>query len=447
MFILKFPDEILHLIISFLPNRDVKNVRLTNRRMAANSKLRIERVFISPNYRNIEVFLAVARHSYFRNQVKEIIWDDARFLGLEEDEDVEWTEEQLAKLKMDPHESFAIYRQLFEDQEDIIRDGSDIEAFREGLSAFSSLKSITVTCEEHAHEKPMYPLRYPSPMIRSFPPNFEYPIRWRWGHGAYDDRIYTYDDRMYTSWGELRCDWRGFCVVLDELANHDRRISELIIDVNHQQTGIPYEFFHTESEDLTNFETICGRGLKRLDLAFHVSRNASGLGLAALSTGYLRRTLSRATSLEYFSIHSSVPAYIVKRCALRNGPQGRADILKLIPTEHWPNLRHLTLSSFLLKSAEFLDFLRRVSSTVKSLEFIDLALTEKIWAEFLPKLKDDLQWRGHHPEVAMAETVESNRKLWIKEDFARFLDGGDNPFVRDGVNEDRIQQGFGVLEG
>jgi hypothetical protein len=79
MSILKLPDEVLQLIISPLSNRDVKNVRLTNRRLASNSKLRIERVFISPSYRNIEVFRAVATHDEFRNQVKEIIWDDAKF--------------------------------------------------------------------------------------------------------------------------------------------------------------------------------------------------------------------------------------------------------------------------------------------------------------------------------------------------------------------------------
>src|SRR3954462_5479427 len=104
MFILKVPDEVLHLIISLLSNRDVKNVRLTNRRMASNSKLRIERVFISPSYRNIEVFRAVAKHNEFQNKVKEIIWDDAKFRPHFYDEEANywgWSDEVMGeKLQM-----------------------------------------------------------------------------------------------------------------------------------------------------------------------------------------------------------------------------------------------------------------------------------------------------------------------------------------------------------
>lgn len=73
------PDEVLCLITSLLSNRDIKNIRLTNKRLRSASVLRIERVFTSPSYKNNEVFRTVAAHEEFSSRGREIIWDDARF--------------------------------------------------------------------------------------------------------------------------------------------------------------------------------------------------------------------------------------------------------------------------------------------------------------------------------------------------------------------------------
>lgn len=76
--LLKLPPEISSTIPSHLSNRDIKSLRLTCKALCALSPLRLDRVFLSANPRNIEVFRAIADHSVLREGVVEIIWDDAR---------------------------------------------------------------------------------------------------------------------------------------------------------------------------------------------------------------------------------------------------------------------------------------------------------------------------------------------------------------------------------
>ncbi|KAG7428630.1 hypothetical protein Forpi1262_v010796 [Fusarium oxysporum f. sp. raphani] len=71
------PSELIGAICRLLPNCDIKSLRLTCRYWRQNSLLRVDRVFISANPRNVEVLFAVANHDIFRHCVKEIMWDDA----------------------------------------------------------------------------------------------------------------------------------------------------------------------------------------------------------------------------------------------------------------------------------------------------------------------------------------------------------------------------------
>lgn len=77
---LRFPPELISSIVSFLPNKDVKSLRLTCKALGEISPLSSSRVFLSANSLNIQVFRAVADHPKFRHEIREIIWDDARFV-------------------------------------------------------------------------------------------------------------------------------------------------------------------------------------------------------------------------------------------------------------------------------------------------------------------------------------------------------------------------------
>ena len=72
------PAELLALISSYLRDRDIKNLRLTNKSLWGSLDFRITRVYLSANSHNVNVFRAIADHDTFRKGVVELIWDDAR---------------------------------------------------------------------------------------------------------------------------------------------------------------------------------------------------------------------------------------------------------------------------------------------------------------------------------------------------------------------------------
>lgn len=77
----KLPFELWDTILSYLPGRDIKSMRLVCKQFSIAATLPLQRVFLSANPLTIEVFRAIANHEIFRHRVTEIIWDDTRFVG------------------------------------------------------------------------------------------------------------------------------------------------------------------------------------------------------------------------------------------------------------------------------------------------------------------------------------------------------------------------------
>ncbi|KAJ5926554.1 hypothetical protein N7516_008327 [Penicillium verrucosum] len=73
------PFELWGCISSYLSNSDIKNLRLSCVQFRNASILRIDRVFLSANPLNVQVFRCIAGHDKFRHGVTEIVWDEARF--------------------------------------------------------------------------------------------------------------------------------------------------------------------------------------------------------------------------------------------------------------------------------------------------------------------------------------------------------------------------------
>ncbi|CDM38300.1 unnamed protein product [Penicillium roqueforti FM164] len=70
---LRFPPEIVSSIVSFLPNKDVKSLRLTYKALGEISPFSSSRVFLSANSLNIQVFRAIVDYLKFRHKIREII--------------------------------------------------------------------------------------------------------------------------------------------------------------------------------------------------------------------------------------------------------------------------------------------------------------------------------------------------------------------------------------
>ncbi|KAF3021142.1 hypothetical protein E8E14_013805 [Neopestalotiopsis sp. 37M] len=71
------PTKIWRAICDQVDNKTIKSLRTTCRYFSQVASLRLSRVFISPNPRNVETFIAIAHHEVYRHQITEIIWDDA----------------------------------------------------------------------------------------------------------------------------------------------------------------------------------------------------------------------------------------------------------------------------------------------------------------------------------------------------------------------------------
>ncbi|KAI1659694.1 hypothetical protein F4813DRAFT_351678 [Daldinia decipiens] len=78
----RLPAELLASVLSYLANRDIKNLRLTCAFFRDTAHLRLTRVFLSANPLNISVFHAITDHEMLRGGIKEIIWNDARLAPL-----------------------------------------------------------------------------------------------------------------------------------------------------------------------------------------------------------------------------------------------------------------------------------------------------------------------------------------------------------------------------
>ncbi|KAK0644764.1 hypothetical protein DIS24_g8532 [Lasiodiplodia hormozganensis] len=274
------PVELIPTICDYLPNKDIKRVRLTCRSLSHHAPLRFSRVYISPSRANIDVLLAVARHPTFRRRVREIVWDDAQLLDYQtfdrfdreatldhcfyrnnnhvhtradprssalpvytKRRDELWgAESALPMDAVSAHNHYSL--RLLREQEAIVAAGEDVAALREGLRAFCNLTRVTVTAVAWA-QRWLFP-RYETPFFRSLPANFWMPLPRAW-HGDVVDRHqrnwemerassgeggpsprdspesisslhrFDWEAHLARSWGiERRC-FRGYTIVVEEL--------------------------------------------------------------------------------------------------------------------------------------------------------------------------------------------------------------------------------------
>ena len=290
------PAELVHNIANFLPNRDIKSLRLTSRFVHNCVKLRLDRVFISANPLNIHVVEEVANHEYFRKGVTEIIWDETYF---------EWRETtppnykyknnefrfafgcpewylmrgrsaiiELAESKgndavanrpdlsarmrelaaaMPPWESYHYYWNLVKQERWMLRTGADWKVFEYALDRFPSLRRITISTKTHGK---LFMPRYKTPLIRSFSYGFVYalPGPWPFPDAHRTSRI-MWKDKSADSCKDYRIFRRGLCSALRILAKHDKhKVSEFIVEDHELREGDwhrPYKRFPVQSGEYT----------------------------------------------------------------------------------------------------------------------------------------------------------------------------------------------------
>ncbi|KAF4336894.1 bacteriodes thetaiotaomicron symbiotic chitinase, partial [Fusarium beomiforme] len=493
------PGEILNRTFSELSNADLKNVRLACTYLHAIAHLRLHRVFLSPNPRDIAVFIAVADHKSYRLDITEIIYDDARFPqdyqrcrqpGYNIQEDIgevtgvpEWFQDiyrsnlsfvrsygrrdvkhsrhievlNAFKNPCSPIESYEVFEQLSQQQAQTIAENGDQKALEYGLSRFSNLKRITIT--PFAHGVPGRPL-YCTPTIRSLPSGIIYPIPRSWPITDLQS-----DEPMARPWaGQEKDKWRGYCLVGHTIAREANKLGnklvEFVIDSNHLHTGISCRVFDNEDNDeYKDIVTILEQpGFANLDLSLYCA-GQSDENWSSFRSGLLRRALSRAVDLQRMSLRTNimVPWEILEQPE-SDGEEHFIPLRNIFPVDAWPNLRHFCLSRFLVKQQDVIELLGNLPTALESVELSFLHFLPDIgdYHGLLKDMRNILGWRDRpactQPMIIVHLDIEIGQPEHVFHDVSQevldFVYGnGNNPFEEEESGElfSIIPEGVGMF--
>ncbi|KAI7759178.1 hypothetical protein LZL87_013596 [Fusarium oxysporum] len=495
----QLPQELQNGIFAHLGCRDIKNLRATCTALASALPLHFNRVFISANSLNLQVFNAIASHETYRHQVSEIIWDDARlYTGPELEQERQQYELEYSDpndvaaadgcplwfvkgrydyghpgyIYPEPHigieESWAYYKPLLKDQRQVLSSNADIKAFKFGLKRFPSLKRITITPATHGSSwEPLYK----TPMIREFPPGFDYPLPEAWP--SFDDEkpidalpwVSENDDSPYQYiYGEectaevYRNRWRGFRLVIRALAEYtDHHITELVIGGNEIQSGLNCRIFDQRSIEYDDLVALLKRpGFRYLDLHLFAGLIEDG-DWSSYKTGLLHDALAEAKGIEHLCLRASTE--ISEGAPQQLVPEVEEHVIPLrtiFPVDNWSRLQHFGISHMLADLDDLIDLLAALPPTLRSVDLIQVALgaPEHGYGELIRAMRDVLDWRSRpveeRPKVhlvisASHDEVQGDGKFVEVDDvvYSYLYGSGNNPFEEDGY---RIWPGQGAVQ-
>lgn len=481
----QLPSELDDGIWTYLANADIKNLRLTCSHARDWVPLRFSRVFLSTNPIDVQVFRQVADHPTLRLQVREIIYDDARFGDVEnwrhlsyERDDISVSSSdddtmlpgfarqfrrmqrcnrsimrerlgidepslsqhlrrsKIAAQELPRHLAIDIYRSFAEGQAQILAVDADMDALRLGLAQFPSLQRITVTPATHGY---LYTPLYHTPMIRAIPDGLNYPIPRSWPYSGHDHPA-PWTESAGASDAQMRDNerrWRGVISVLDVVADSIRdglipTLPELVMDVHDFETGVNPYMVTQESNEYKNLASIFrSPGFRRLDLPLMISTLAER-SWTPLVNGCLQSLLAEAEGLEHLRLRTDKEIWHVPRWV-------HMPLCKILPLKRWTGLRHFGLSGLPVQTEDVVCTLAALPLTLRSVElsFLRFGGMEGNMQMLLDAMHARLEWRQRAPSARPKVTVgvEYNRSglspgrgVWYSTEVYEFLYcGGRNP--------------------
>ncbi|KAF5587434.1 hypothetical protein FPANT_6887 [Fusarium pseudoanthophilum] len=435
------PAEVLNQVLHQLPNIDLKTLRQTCTYIKDSTHLHLQRIFLSPNLRDIEVFKAVANHETFRLQVTEIIYDDARFDAAHEMEWPSWYDEERdigettgvpdwycrfyretramvrscknSQVKeafehtLSPAEAFKHFKKLWQEQQETIATNRDVDALKYGLLRFPNLKRVVVS--PAAHGAPGLPW-YLTPTIRSLPRGLLYPIERGWPLPKIHSNFPEARD-----WVRSEKDkWRGYCLVSRIVAQHLRenpesKLAEWAVDTNQLRTGISCRIFDdAENSEIKDLRTILSYpGFASLDLSLHCG-NQYEKNWCSFRSNHLRKTLAMAKDIQHFSLLTNV-IYVDDFDESDSDDYHDPDeeevdhfipLQSILPVNDWHQLRHFDLCRFIVKKDDVINVLEILSPTLKSVELSYLIFMPDSgdYHSLVQDMRQKLGWRERDAE-------------------------------------------------
>ncbi|KAI1023972.1 hypothetical protein LB504_005027 [Fusarium proliferatum] len=479
----RLPLEILNQVIYTLPNADIKNLRLTCSYLGNISLPRFNRVFISTNLRDIEVFTLIANHDVFRFKVTEIIYNDLRFgptwrkqfrryhrnaddpampywyrrfcrsiVNVIDTNEEEHRDTPHNKETFEAHcalaESYKLFDKLRSQQDEVSASGRDADALRYGLLSFPNLKRVTLCPSAHGIlGRPLYP----TPTIRSLPQDLISPLE----RGLH--LPIALEEHPLTPWNESSTQkWRGFCVITKEIAEYIRKnpafgLSEFVVESRQLSTGINCRLFdNPASDEYHDLVTILSHPrLIRFELSLACSTE-SRQNWPSFRSGLLSRALSKAKNLQSIRFYTSVPFVSRKWHDFVDGEQNGMPLRSIFPINDWCNLRHFALSRSFVKQRDVMAFISTLPTSLESLElsFLSFLPREGTYRDLLQGMRCNSGWRERlvrcQPKlivfVVETETATDGAAVDVSRAVMDYMyNHGENPFVEDQIME--------ILEG
>lgn len=493
------PPELLLLVFSLLPNRDIKNIRQTCKYLCDAAPLRLTRVFLSPNPHNIQVFNAIAEHDAYRLSIVEIIYDDARLsYPLETEEDTEFanlespppegvplwfarihqSKLELAKKSgtgnmmerpdhiavrgqaeaaISPLEAYRHYQMLVSQQEGVIDAATDVKALRHGLERFPNLRRITLTPAAHGTIFRPY---YGTPMIRNFPKGFIYPIPRGW-----PEQIRGSNEPFAQLWRgrDEKVKWRGLLLLLRILAQHPHNITEFVMDTNKLTCGLNCHIFDGPNQEYLDLVALLQRpNFSRIDLALFIGGQERE-GWHSFRSTLLHKALANAKDLKH--VHLSCGLGHVETSVIRrhdsdnDGMEHFTPLSTIFPVTQWEQLQHFGLSRFIVRQDDLISLLAELPPTLQS---VDLSLLTFMWSGgsyrgLVRDIRDVLKWHerpvSERPRIIIhldvADNPHPSRFVDVSQDVEDFVYRDDkNPFGEDDkhwLNSPHQGSGFGIM--
>ncbi|PNP73530.1 hypothetical protein FNYG_13124 [Fusarium nygamai] len=498
----RLPNELLGTICSLLPNSDIKNLRLASPLLGQKCQLHINRIFMSPNPVNIDVARAIATHEIYRLNVEEIIWDDATLVPSEGDGDLfhEYSDESEEvvpeELAAEDQESFAwfahgcksnmeaaqdrmedaslrpedvskqhqlnnampfldafeYYNLLEGQQRDIIVSKTDEDMFRYILQQFPNLKRVVVTPAAHGY---LFEPLYRTPMIRSFPYGFIYPVPRGWpiplpGQIAAYVLPWVGDDALE----ENKNLWHGFRIVTKVLAEEKHNVTKLMLDAHQFNTGINHFALNRGTEEYNNFcDTIKRPGFQKVQLSLLVGFYLSE-DYEIYDKGYLHDALCEATDMRHFSFHTD---FATNRQSWTIDMYNYTSLFDVFPIERWQQLTHFGLSNVLVAQTDLINFLSKLPPTVQTVElsFLTFMDGDGHYISLMEDVRDKLNWK-HRPVEGRIKIFAKifcylsyyGRYICVDKEVEEFVyNDGPQPFqLRQPGNSSDVDPGTGVLK-
>ncbi|KAI0481362.1 hypothetical protein GGR56DRAFT_689071 [Xylariaceae sp. FL0804] len=271
--LLLLPSEFFAAVVALLPNRAVKQVRLTCRALHALAPLRLPRVFLSTSPRDVAALRAVAAHDELRRGVVVLVWDDDAQLP------------RLPPPSVDrPEPGPRWFGVGCRDNVDDVRSVAVSDLLAAARRALEN-----PTCRHAAWD--LYRELVDEQPGRTGHARGAYELLFPWTAGAEEKRI----------------KWRGFGIVTRELARvkDNHKVMELVLDARHLETGLNCRIFDEppceEYNDLV--QVLRQPGFRRLDLALLSTwQDRRNLNWSAFRSGLLERALGEATQVQHISL-------------------------------------------------------------------------------------------------------------------------------------------------